>query len=227
MMEEQDCGMETNGVKMNGSYRDGGSPPPFPHPEVILDTDLPAGVVNSLPKPGPGPGQAQELSYTSQCLQCSLCSMVLPSSSYLSHLRTFHRVSCPLNPASCPLCMSTVPIMDLTVHLASQHGLVPQAAVNALLLWVLTSNTFALNDSAQASLKSKFKGQQQSATTPPLHVSPKAAKPGPPPSSRNKPGPPARASPVVRPGPPGPKPEPGEPVLLNDLRGKVCKDLIK
>ena len=49
--------------------------------------------------------------------------------------------------------------MDLTVHLASQHGLVPQSAVNALLLWVLTSNTFALNDSAQASLKAKFKGQ--------------------------------------------------------------------
>merc|ERR1719189_2917475 len=87
--------------------------------------------------------------------------MILPSSTYLAHLKTYHRVSCPLTSAHCPLCMSLVPIMDLTVHLASQHGLVPQSAVNALLLWVLTSNTFALNESAQASLKSKFKGQQQ------------------------------------------------------------------
>merc|ERR1719150_912012 len=55
--------------------------------------------------------------------------------------------------------MNSVPLMDLTVHLASHHGLVPQSAVNSLLLWVLTTNTFALNDSAQASLKAKFKDQ--------------------------------------------------------------------
>ena len=40
--------------------------------------------------------------------------------------RAYHRVTCPLNQLSCPLCMALVPIMDLTVHLASQHGLVPQ-----------------------------------------------------------------------------------------------------
>merc|ERR1719322_1033168 len=102
-----------------------------------------------------------DLLYSSSCLQCSLCTMVIPSSSYLSHLRAYHKISCPLNSANCPLCMTPVPIMDLTVHLASQHGLVPQSAVNALLLWILTSNTFALNESAQASLKSKFKNQQQ------------------------------------------------------------------
>ena len=82
-------------------------------PEVILDTE-----VVTQPKLEPA--------YSSACLQCSLCTMVLPSSSYMSHLRTFHRVSCPLTSAHCPLCMSLVPIMDLTVHLASQHGLVPQ-----------------------------------------------------------------------------------------------------
>ena len=82
-------------------------------PEVILDTE-----VVTQPKLEPA--------YSSACLQCSLCTMVLPSSSYMSHLRTFHRVTCPLTSAHCPLCMSLVPIMDLTVHLASQHGLVPQ-----------------------------------------------------------------------------------------------------
>ena len=146
----------------NGSAKTNGSivlpcSPSFPQPEVIIETD----VAQPLPPPGQAGHMSEEEKYSSQCLQCSLCTMVLPSSSYLSHLRTYHRVSCPLTSANCPLCMTPVPIMDLTVHLATQHGLVPQTAVNALLLWVLTSNTFALNDSAQASLKSKFKGQQQ------------------------------------------------------------------
>merc|ERR1719308_653013 len=125
-----------------------------------LRTEPPQHVIQ-LPKYPETSTSKQEPVYSSQCMQCSLCTMILPSSSYLSHLRTYHRVTCPLTNANCPLCMTCVPIMDLTVHLASQHGLVPQSAVNALLLWVLTSNTFALNDSAQASLKSKFKGQQQ------------------------------------------------------------------
>merc|ERR1719150_275136 len=143
------------------------SPTPFfpHHPEVIIDTDATGGMTVHLPKfPETQEvrlGKGGEPVYSSSCLQCSLCTMVIPSSSYLSHLRAYHKISCPLNSANCPLCMTPVPIMDLTVHLASQHGLVPQSAVNALLLWVLTSNTFALNDSAQASLKSKFRGDQQ------------------------------------------------------------------
>ena len=40
--------------------------------------------------------------------------------------RAYHRVTCPISSLTCPLCMSLVPIMDLTVNLASQHGLVPQ-----------------------------------------------------------------------------------------------------
>ena len=164
MMDDDDSVDIQNGVRMNGSSR--AASPTFPHPEVIIDTDLPGLSSVSLPSTavsGVGqPGeQKQELNYSSQCMQCSLCSMILPSSTYLAHLKTYHRVSCPLTAANCPLCMSCVPIMDLTVHLASHHGLVPQSAVNALLLWVLTSNTFALNDSAQVSLKSKFRGEQQ------------------------------------------------------------------
>ena len=152
MMDDDDGIDHRNGVHTNGSSR--AASPSFPQPEVILDTDLPATTVTSG-------DSKQQLNYSSQCMQCSLCTMILPSSSYLSHLKTYHRVTCPLTSANCPLCMSCVPIMDLTVHLASQHGLVPQSAVNALLLWVLTSNTFALNDTAQASLKSKFRGDQQ------------------------------------------------------------------
>ena len=144
----------------NGSIVIPGSPS-FPQPEVILETD-----VGPPHQSQPGANSQETEAYSSQCLQCSLCTMVLPSSSYLSHLRTYHRVTCPLTSANCPLCMTPVPIMDLTVHLATQHGLVPQTAVNALLLWVLTSNTFALNDSAQASLKSKFKGQPQQLQQP-------------------------------------------------------------
>jgi len=136
----------------------GVSPPPFPQPEVILDTEI-----GGKYDPARDNGYSFEYKsekdpvYSSQCMQCSLCSMILPSTSYLSHLRAYHRVTCPISSLSCPLCMTVVPIMDLTVHLASQHGLVPQTAVNGLLLWVLSSNTFSLNDTAQASLKAKFK----------------------------------------------------------------------
>ena len=160
MMDDTDT--EHPSERMNGTAKTNGSivipgSPSFPQPEVILETDVGQPLEPQQNQTDINQGET----YSSQCLQCSLCTMVLPSSSYLSHLRTYHRVSCPLTSANCPLCMTSVPIMDLTVHLATQHGLVPQTAVNALLLWVLTSNTFALNDSAQASLKSKFKGQQQ------------------------------------------------------------------
>merc|ERR1719350_1564145 len=160
MMDDTDT--EHPSERMNGTAKTNGSivipgSPSFPQPEVILETDVGQPLEPQQNQTDINQGET----YSSQCLQCSLCTMVLPSSSYLSHLRTYHRVTCPLTSANCPLCMTSVPIMDLTVHLATQHGLVPQTAVNALLLWVLTSNTFALNDSAQASLKSKFKGQQQ------------------------------------------------------------------
>jgi len=222
----------TNGhSKMNGNYRS--STPPFPHPEVIIDTEPPQHVIQ-LPKYPETSTSKQEPVYSSQCMQCSLCTMILPSSSYLSHLRTYHRVTCPLNNANCPLCMTCVPIMDLTVHLASQHGLVPQSAVNALLLWVLTSNTFALNETAQASLKAKFKGQQANSG----HSSPKIkAMPVPtstPSQSQNSkprtiPFPTMTSSPIVKPGTPTPgaiaqgavPKQDSEPTLLNDLRGKV------
>ena len=197
-------------------------------PEVIIDTDPGGAMTVHLPKLP----ETQEVRltrggepvYSSSCLQCSLCTMVLPTSSYLSHLRAYHRVSCPLNSAHCPLCMTSVPIMDLTVHLASQHGLVPQSAVNALLLWVLTSNTFALNDAAQASLKAKFKGGQT-----PVPAAPPAPRGRPPvpstqPSRQRAPPPPSSPARQPYPSPATPtKPEApaGNQVLLNDMRDKV------
>ena len=46
LMDEDDINDNRNGsVKMNGSMR--ASSPPFPHPEVIIDTDVPA---QSFPK---------------------------------------------------------------------------------------------------------------------------------------------------------------------------------
>ena len=97
------------------------------------------------------------------------------------------------------------------------------------MLWVLTSNTFALNESAQASLKSKFKGQQQQQQQ--QHQQQQAAQP--PPYS----GPLLTSSPKLKPAhnnntsrakpPPSPLVTPAkgaakqEAPLLNDLRGKV------
>ena len=98
------------------------------------------------------------------------------------------------------------------------------------MLWVLTSNTFALNESAQASLKSKFKGQQQQQQQQ-LGLQQQAAQP--PPYS----GPLLTSSPKLKPAlnnntsrakpPPSPLVTPAkgaakqEAPLLNDLRGKV------
>ena len=228
MIEEHN---ESNG---HGERNGRASPAPyFPHhPEVIIDTDPGGAMTVHLPKfPETQEvrlGQGGEPVYSSSCLQCSLCTMVLPSSSYLSHLRAYHRVSCPLNSAHCPLCMTSVPIMDLTVHLASQHGLVPQSAVNALLLWVLTSNTFALNDTAQASLKAKFKGQNASGgswpSAPQGPVTPRGRPSAPATQPSRQRAPPPPSSPA-RPPPPAavPKPESqvAEQILVNDMRAKV------
>ena len=224
MMEDDDSVELQNGVKMNGSSRAGS--PAFPHPEVILDTDLPGLSSLSLPSTavssgGQGGENKEELNYSSQCMQCSLCTMILPSSTYLAHLKTYHRVSCPLTAANCPLCMSCVPIMDLTVHLASQHGLVPQSAVNALLLWVLTSNTFALNDTAQASLKSKFRNDQQQQLQQQqggnMMTSTPKVKSGSSQSSTSK----VKQPPASKSHPPLVNSVKTEGALINDLRGKM------
>ena len=226
MIEEHN---ECNGH--NGKNGLGSPPSYFPnHPEVIIDQEPGGGMTVHLPKYPETQevrlGKGGEPVYSSSCLQCSLCTMVLPSSSYLSHLRAYHRISCPLNSANCPLCMTNVPIMDLTVHLASQHGLVPQSAVNALLLWVLTSNTFALNDNAQASLKAKFKGQQPSTAQQVPPPAPRGRPPAPAtqPSRQRAPPPPSSPARPPLPPPTTPKAEsmpPGEQVLINDMRAKV------
>ena len=93
--------------------------------------------------------------FASNCIQCSLCGSILPSSNYMKHLREFHRVACSLETTSCPLCMGVVPLMDMTVHLAAMHGIAPQPAVNALLLWALANNTFVMNEKTKESLKAK------------------------------------------------------------------------
>ena len=49
--------------------------------------------------------------------------------------------------------MGVVPLMDMTVHLAAMHGVAPQPAVNALLLWALANNTFVMNEKTKESLK--------------------------------------------------------------------------
>ena len=97
----------------------------------------------------------QPIQFASNCIQCSLCGSILPSSGYMKHLREFHRVACSLDTTGCPLCMGIVPLMDMTVHLAAMHGVAPQPAVNALLLWALANNTFVMNEKTKESLKAK------------------------------------------------------------------------
>ena len=97
----------------------------------------------------------QPIQFASNCIQCSLCGSILPSSNYMKHLREFHRVACSLETTACPLCMGSVPLMDMTVHLAAMHGIAPQPAVNALLLWTLANNTFVMNEKTKESLKAK------------------------------------------------------------------------
>ena len=100
-------------------------------------------------------GGQPPIQFASNCIQCSLCGSILPSSSYMKHLREFHRVACSLETTACPLCMGVVPLMDMTVHLAAMHGVAPQPAVNALLLWALANNTFVMNEKTKESLKAK------------------------------------------------------------------------
>jgi hypothetical protein len=79
-----------------------------------------------------------------QCVQCSLCSMVVPYHGQTVHLRDFHRITCAIEDASCPLCMAPVAVTDLSSHLVSGHGILTQAAAGSVLFWVLcnlNSNT--------------------------------------------------------------------------------------
>ena len=55
--------------------------------------------------------QLPSVSSASNCIQCSLCGTILPSQTYMKHLREFHRVACSLETTGCPLCLGTVPLM--------------------------------------------------------------------------------------------------------------------
>ena len=90
----------------------------------------------------------QQQALAAQILQCSLCSFPVPAPGFLIHLRDFHRVTTNLSDTSCPLCQGPVPVTDMTLHLATVHAITPQSAVNAILLWVLTSNTADNNNKA-------------------------------------------------------------------------------
>ena len=75
-----------------------------------------------------------------QCLQCPLCTMVVPCQGLNLHLREFHRITCSLGDVSCPLCLASVSLLDFSAHLTSAHGIVSQTAAASILFWVLSSN---------------------------------------------------------------------------------------
>ena len=62
-------------------------------------------MLHQVQAPSPSPQAA------SNCIQCSLCGTILPSQTYMKHLREFHRVACSLESTGCPLCLRTVPLM--------------------------------------------------------------------------------------------------------------------
>ena len=52
----------------------------------------------------------------------------------------WHRLSVPLENTSCPLCNTSVHVLELVPHLTMVHSVSPQATSHALLLWILTAN---------------------------------------------------------------------------------------
>ena len=80
--------------------------------------------------------------FAAQRLQCSLCSMVIPSPGYLVHLRDFHRVTCSLDDSTCPLCLSPVPVLELSFHLTAMHAIAPTSAVNSILVSPLVTYNY-------------------------------------------------------------------------------------
>lgn len=46
----------------------------------------------------------------------------------------------PLDNTNCPLCTTTIPLLELVPHLTIVHSVTPPATGHALLLWILTAN---------------------------------------------------------------------------------------
>ena len=81
----------------------------------------------------------------------------------------------------------------MTVHLAAMHGIAPQPAVNALLLWTLANNTFVMNEKTKDSLKAKTMAMTN---TTQVHHQPQAVTQPPPPPPPQLPFPPADLLPI-------------------------------
>ncbi len=125
-------------------------PPPAPLPSAApppSSSSSPSPMVNGLSAAAAAAGGvlAQQsvlaglAAQAAHRLQCSLCSMVVPSPGYLVHLRDFHRVTCPLEDLTCPLCLSPVPVLELSLHLTAVHSAAPVAAVNSIMVSTVTS----------------------------------------------------------------------------------------
>ena len=82
----------------------------------------------------------------------------------------------------------------MTVHLAAMHGIAPQPAVNALLLWTLANNTFVMNEKTKDSLKAKTMAMTN--TTQVHHQQPQAVNQPPPQPPPQLPFPPADLLPI-------------------------------
>eukprot|EP00095_Tigriopus_kingsejongensis_P001763 snap_masked-scaffold183_size276960-processed-gene-1.19 protein:Tk01763 transcript:snap_masked-scaffold183_size276960-processed-gene-1.19-mRNA-1 annotation:"hypothetical protein T265_04347" len=175
---------ETSSEEMNGCTMSNGNDSPYHHPNLVID------IPEENEGGGPGGGALNDHypvkrgrkktnpphhilpppQFASQCIQCSLCSMVIPTPGYVVHLRDYHRITCSLNDTACPMCMGIVPLLDLGIHLASAHGMLPQVAINSILLWVLTSSTLAMGDMTKANLANKFGGASSMHTNPAIEL---------------------------------------------------------
>ena len=92
-----------------------------------------------------------------------------------SLLKEWHRLSMPLEATFCPLCSTSVHILELMSHLTVAHSVTPPATGNALLLWILTSNqmrkTLLQNPMHSAMLlQSMLPGLKAPALPPSLHA---------------------------------------------------------
>ena len=120
----------------NGSSRS--QSPPVTAPDVIIDQH------RMIMRNGGGGRRAGNARHGPSapvqhpCVQCSLCSMVVPSQGHCGHLRDFHRITTIEEAvACCPLCATPVSLVDLGAHLISAHGITSRAAATSVLFWVI------------------------------------------------------------------------------------------
>ena len=154
----------TNGSSRSQSPRGGGGGGSAP--DVIIDQHRMRNGGISRKSAAGHPRSSSSVQQQHPCVQCSLCSMVVPSQSHCGHLRDFHRITTIDEAvAACPLCANPVPVADLGAHLIVAHGITSRSAATSVLFWVLCGLNSNINNINNNAFFGKL--QQQQPPVPP------------------------------------------------------------